>query len=98
MSSQARRRRASKPPGAWPCPAIASSSAADSSSSGRRWSGFGYTDALVAHRAPFEATDRNRALDSPSLVPMVGVRVKERLTGAIILVALLVLLVPELLT
>jgi cell division septation protein DedD len=38
------------------------------------------------------------ALALRGLVPIVGISVKERLTGAIILVALIVLLVPELLT
>ena len=81
------------------CPEIAWWCAAPSTPSGRHCSGFGYTRRQARRRrlrGPSGAV--SAALGFRGFAPIVGSQVKERLTGAIILVALIVLLVPELLT
>ena len=67
---------------------------------GRRCSGFGYTNGAGGAfcSAATRSARTTAELVSCGFAPMVGGQVKERLTGAIILVALIVLLVPELLS
>jgi cell division septation protein DedD len=58
----------------------------------------GRPEATVSGRRPRNRSPGRRPLDWSGFVPIVELLVKERLTGAIILVVLIVLLVPELLS
>jgi len=64
-----------------------------------RCNGFGYTDFFGAADTPTRScTGPSARLILVTLIPIVDPQAKSRLTGAVILVALVVLLVPELLS
>src|ERR1039457_6264790 len=90
--------RAARSPVSRPGPAIGCSCSVLFSPSDRRCSGLGYTKFFAADQRLDRPATAYQRLILLARNPIVDVQAKDRLTGAVILVVLLVLIVPELLS